>query len=72
VHFIACGLSQHEGVDYKDTYTPVLWLENLLAYTIPILMGLEIHQMDVDNTFLQAILEEEVYVTQPEGFVNAT
>jgi hypothetical protein len=72
-HFVACSFSQHEGVDYEDTYAPVLWLENLwflLTYTI--LMGLEIHQMDVDNTFLQAILEEEVYVTQPEGFVDAT
>jgi hypothetical protein len=71
--FVARGFSQHEGVNYEDTYAPVLRLENLqflLTYTI--LMGLEIHQMDVDNTFLQAILEEEVYVTQPEGFVDTT
>ncbi|ELR14537.1 Retrovirusrelated Pol polyprotein from transposon TNT 1-94, putative [Acanthamoeba castellanii str. Neff] len=40
-HFVASSFSQHKGVNYKDTYTPVLCLENLhflLMYAI--LMGL--------------------------------
>jgi len=64
--WVARGFSQHEGIDYLDTYTPVLRLENLrflLAYAI--LMGYEIHSMDVD---LQALLDEDIYVSQAEGF----
>lgn len=33
-------------------------------------MGYKIHQMDVDNAFLQAMLNKEVYMTQPEGFMD--
>jgi hypothetical protein len=65
------GFLQHEGINYNKTYAPILCLENLqfiLAYAI--LMGYKVHQMDIDNAFLQADLHEEVYVTQPEGFVN--
>ena len=67
--WVACGFSQHEGIDYIDTYVLVLCLENLcflLAHAI--LMGLEIHSMDVDSDFLQALLDKDVYITQPEGF----
>jgi len=51
------------------TLTPVLRLENLcflLAYAI--LMGYEIYSMDVDNAFLQALLNKEIYVSQAQGF----
>jgi len=43
---------QHEGIDYLDTYAPVLCLKNLcflLAYAI--LMGYKIHSMDISNAF---------------------
>ncbi len=40
----------------------------LLAYANA--LNLEIHSMDIDSTFLQADLEKEIYVTQPEGFVS--
>jgi len=67
--WVARGFSQHEGIDYLDTYAPVLRLKNLrflLAYAI--LMDYEIHSMDVDNAFLQALLDEDIYVSQAEGF----
>jgi len=67
--WVACGFSQHEGIDYLDTYAPVLRLENLsflLAYAI--LMGYEIHSMDVNNAFLQALLDKDIYISQAEGF----
>jgi len=61
---IALDFSQHEGIDYLDTYAPVLRLKNLrflLAYAI--LMDYEVHSMDVDNAFLQALLDEDIYVS---------
>jgi len=67
--WVAPGFSQHEGIDYLDTYAPVLHLKNLcfiLAYAI--LMGYEIHSMDVNNAFLQALLDKDIYFSQAEGF----
>lgn len=69
--WVACGFSQKLGIDYNNTYAPVVRLENLclmLAYAV--MCGYVIHSMDINNAFLQADLHEEVYVTQPEGFVN--
>jgi len=66
--WVARGFSQHEGIDCLDTCTPVLCLENLrflLAYAI---MGYKIHPMDVDNAFLHALLNKDIYVSQAEGF----
>jgi len=31
-------------------------------------MGWEIHQMDIKTTYLKGVIEEEVYIEQPEGF----
>ncbi len=69
--FVGHGFSQKPGIDYDDTYAPVLCLENLrllLAYAV--VNGHVIHSMDINNAFLQAKLHEEVYVTQPEGFID--
>jgi hypothetical protein len=69
--FVARGFSQKAGINFDDTYAPVLRLENLrllLAYAV--MNGHVVHSMDVNNAFLQADLHEEIYVTQPEGFVN--
>jgi len=55
--------------DYLDTYVPILLFKNicfLLAYAI--LMGYKIHSMDVNNTFLQALLNKDIYISQAEGF----
>jgi len=59
--WVAPGFSKHEGIDYLNTYAPVLRLKNLcflLAYAI--LMGYEIHSMDINNAFLQALLDEDI------------
>jgi hypothetical protein len=69
--FVARGFSQKQGIDFDDTYAPVLRLENLrllLAHAVQ--NGYVIHSMDINNAFLQANLHEEVYVTQPEGFID--
>jgi hypothetical protein len=66
---VAQGFSQKEGIDYEETFAPVACLEAiriLLAFSI--VKGFKLHQMDAKSTFLNGVLEEEVYVRQPQGF----
>ena len=63
--------AQEEGIDYGETFSPIGRLEGirtLLAYCG--YKGFKVYQMDVKSTFLNGILEEEVYIEQPEGFVD--
>ena len=69
VRFVAKGFSQKEGIDYEETFAPVakyssIWTNISLAAE----MGWCFHQMDVKTTFLNGVIEEEVYIEQPEGF----
>ena len=67
--FAARGFSQVESIDYDKTFAPVA--RNTSIRTIMAIaaeMGWRIHQMDVKTAFLNGILEEEVYIEQPQGF----
>lgn len=69
----ARGFSQIYGVDYIDTYAPVVKLASIrILLAIAAIYGLEIHQMDVVTAFLAGDLEEEIYMEQPEGFEVGT
>jgi hypothetical protein len=69
--WVAKGYSQRYGIDYDETFAPVVRLENLrLLLAHAAAHDLEIHQMDVDSTFLQAELDQEIYITQPDGYVS--
>ncbi|KAB2626386.1 retrovirus-related Pol polyprotein from transposon TNT 1-94 [Pyrus ussuriensis x Pyrus communis] len=67
---VAKGYAQKPGLDYNETYAPVARLD-----TIRTLVALAAHkswklyQLDVKSAFLNGVLEEEVYVDQPEGYV---
>jgi hypothetical protein len=66
---VSQGISRNEGIDYKETFAPVAHLEViriLLAFFV--VKGFKLHQMDVKSSFLNGVLEEEVYVRQPPGF----
>jgi hypothetical protein len=68
---VAQGLSQVEGIDFGETFTPVTRLEAiriLLAFIAS--KRLKLFQMDVKNDFLNGVIQEEVYVRQPSGFEN--
>src|SRR5271169_3570604 len=66
---VARGFSQIYGVDYLDTYAPVVKLASIrILLALAAVYDLEIHQMDVVMAFLAGELEEEIYMEQPEGF----
>ena len=67
--FVARGFSQVEGIDYDETFAPVARYTSIRTImAIAVEMGWRIHQMDVKTAFLNGILEEEVYIEQPQGF----
>jgi hypothetical protein len=68
---VAQGFSQSPGVDYEETYSPVVHrssLRTLLSYGIE--RGMFIHQMDVVTAFLNGTFTEEIYMKQPDGFIS--
>jgi len=67
---VACGYAQIFGVDFDETYSPVIRLTSLrLLFAIAAQLGLIIHQMDVDTAFLHADIQEEIYIKPPEGML---
>lgn len=69
-HVIAQGYSQQEGLDYDETFSPVIRVESVRSViALACKKGLKLHQMDVTTAFLNGNLEEEIYMKQPEGFV---
>ena len=68
---VAQGYSQEEGMDYDDTFAPVARyssIRSLLA--IANQLNLEVHQMDVKTAYLNGDLEHEIYMEQPDGYVD--
>ncbi|GJV09312.1 retrovirus-related pol polyprotein from transposon TNT 1-94 [Tanacetum coccineum] len=68
---VAQGYNQQEGIDYDETYAPVARLESiriLLAYACA--LDFKLFQMDVKSAFLNGFINENVYVTQPPGFID--
>ncbi|GJW53663.1 retrovirus-related pol polyprotein from transposon TNT 1-94 [Tanacetum coccineum] len=68
---VAHGYRQEEGIDFEESFAPVARLEAVrifLAFAAH--MNMIVYQMDVKTAFLNGILREEVYVSQPDGFVD--
>nr|GEZ68879.1 hypothetical protein [Tanacetum cinerariifolium] len=68
---VARGYRQEEGIDFKESFSPVARLEAIrifLAYAAH--KNMVVYQMDVKTTFFNGNLREEVYVSQPDGFVD--
>nr|GEY42283.1 hypothetical protein [Tanacetum cinerariifolium] len=65
------GYRQEEGIDFEESFAPVARLEAIrifLAYATH--KNMVVYQMDVKIAFLNGNLREEVYVSQPDGFVD--
>jgi hypothetical protein len=66
---VAKGYSQVHGVDYEETFAPVVKFTSVrILLAIVALFALELHQMDVVTAFLNGDLNEEIFMEQPEGF----
>ena len=66
---MAKGYSQQEGIDFKETLSPVFTKDSLrIIMAIVAHFDLELNHMDVRTTFLNGDLVEDVYMSQPTGF----
>jgi len=68
---VAKGCSQKKGIDYEEVYAPVSNFETIrLLIAAGVEKGWLIDQYDVKSAYLHSSLNEEVYMEQPEGFVQ--
>ena len=66
---VARGFSQIYGVDYEETFSPVARYESIrVVLSMAAAKDMDIVQFDVKTAFLNGILDEEVFMEQPEGF----
>ena len=68
---VARGYLQQYGLDYDQTFSPVVKPAIVrILLTLDVQFGWELRQLDVSNAFLHGVLKEEVYMAQPQGYVD--
>jgi len=70
---VARGFTQRQGIDYEETYSPVLKYKTLrIILALVAAYGYHLELMDVQTAYLHAELKETVYMQQPEGYEQYT
>ncbi|GJW66896.1 retrovirus-related pol polyprotein from transposon TNT 1-94 [Tanacetum coccineum] len=68
---VAKGYVKEEGINFEESFAPVARLEAAwIFFSYVAHKSFPIYQMDVKTDFLNGSLKEEVYVAQPDGFVD--
>ena len=68
---VANGFTQKEGIDYKETFSPVSSKDSFrIIMALVAHFDLELHQMDVKTAFLNGDIDEIIYMVQPENFIS--
>ena len=68
---VAKGFTQKEGIDFVETFSPVAKFTSIrILAALTAYYNLELHQMDVKTAFLNGHLDEEIYMLQPDGFIE--
>ena len=67
--YVAKGYSQTEGIDYQETFSPTAKMTSLrVIVQLAVQYNLIVHQLDVKTAYLNAPIDCEIFVDQPEGF----
>ncbi|KAG2736889.1 hypothetical protein G9P44_000979 [Scheffersomyces stipitis] len=67
------GFQQRYGVDYKETFAPVIRSESVkLLLALAALYGKKVHQMDVSTAFLNGKIDLKIYMKQPSGYQDCS
>lgn len=68
---VARGFTQRKGIDYEETFAPVSKMTSLRTFlSIAAFEGFSVHQMDVNSAYLNGLIDVDIYMTQPEGYVS--
>jgi hypothetical protein len=68
---MARGFERREGLEFQETFAPIIkWSTIISMVVLTSHFRWRISQMDVKTTFLKGDLQKEVYLMQPEGFVQ--
>ncbi|KAL4580545.1 hypothetical protein LXL04_016743 [Taraxacum kok-saghyz] len=66
---VAKGYNQREGIDYEETFSPVAKIVTVrIVITLAVNKKWNLYQFDINNAFLYGNLEEDVYMTLPQGY----
>ncbi|CAL4153968.1 unnamed protein product, partial [Meganyctiphanes norvegica] len=69
--FVAQGYTQNKGINYTETYAPTAHITSIRCIVnIAVQNGFSLHQLDVNNAYLNSDIDYEVYMKQPEGFTK--